>query len=267
MRTLVAFHAHPDDESISMGGTLARAAAAGNRVVVVTATDGSHGEVPDGFLLNGQTLAAIRRHELHTATDILGIARTEMLDYGDSGMMGTADNTDPGCFWQADVEQAARRLAKVLVEESADALTVYDSHGGYGHPDHIQVHRVGHRAAQLAATPVVLETTINRDRVTHMMQMVDDGDEPAMAAFADDPGLKKIGTPDLDITTAVDVSEWVDVKRRAMVAHASQVTPDSWFLQLPPPIFAAAFGTEWFIRTVPIFSGSIPADREDWLWT
>ncbi len=246
---------------------MARAAATGNRVVVVTATDGARGEVPDGFLLNGQTLAEVRRRELLAATDILGIARTEMLDYGDSGMMGTADNADPDCFWQADVEQAAQRLANILIEESADALTVYDSHGGYGHPDHIQVHRVGHRAAQLASTPAVLEATINRDRVMEMMQMVEDGDEAEMAALADDPGLHEIGTPDLDITTAVDVSEWIDVKREALVAHASQVTPDSWFLQLPPAIFAAAFGTEWFIRRVPTFSGSIPTDRENWLWT
>jgi LmbE family N-acetylglucosaminyl deacetylase len=88
-----------------------------------------------------------------------------------------------------------------------------------------------------------------------------------MAALADDPGLSEIGTPDLDITTAVDVTEWIDVKREAMVAHASQITLDSWFLQLPPPIFAGAFGTEWFIRKVPAFSGSIPTDREGWLWT
>jgi LmbE family N-acetylglucosaminyl deacetylase len=267
MPTLVAFHAHPDDESISMGGTLARASAAGNRVVVVTATDGSRGEVPDGFLGNGQTLADTRRQELHAATKILGVARTAMLGYHDSGMMDTPGNTDPACFWQANVEEAARRLAQILVQENADVLTVYDAHGGYGHPDHIQVHRVGHIAAQLAGTARVFETTMNRDRVKQLLAATGDEQGPALAALDDDPGLDQIGTPDSEITTAVDVSDWIEVKRDAMAAHASQVTPDSWFLQLPPSIFNAAFGTEWFVRKTPGFSGLIPTDREAWVWT
>lgn len=267
MPTLVAFHAHPDDESISTGGTLARAAAAGNRVVVVTATDGSLSGVPHGFLRNGQSLADARRQELNVAATILNIARTEMLGYRDSGMMGTPGNADPDCFWQADVADAAQRLARVLAEESAEVLTVYDSHGFYGHPDHIQVHRVGHLAAQLAGTPRVFETTINREHRARLLRRAPEGPEPSPAAPQGKPKVQQLGTPDAEITTAIDVSDWLDTKRRAMVAHASQVTQDSWFLRLPPAVFAAVFGTEWFIRKLPPFSGTIPADRESWLWT
>lgn len=252
MPTLVAFHAHPDDESISTGGTLARAAAAGNRVVVVTATDGSRSGVPRGFLRDGQNLADVRRHELRIAAGILGVARVEMLGYRDSGMMGAPENSDAGCFWQAKISEAARRLAQILEGEEADVLTVYDHHGFYGHPDHIQVHRVGHVAAQMAATPRVFEVTISREHRSRLM-----------------PPTKPIllGTPDAGITTAVDVSKWLGVKKEAMVAHASQVDTESWYLNLSPAMFAAVFGTEWFIRTRPVFSGSIPADLEEWLWT
>jgi LmbE family N-acetylglucosaminyl deacetylase len=265
MPTIVAFHAHPDDESISMGGTLARAAAAGARVVVVTATDGSRGEVPEGFLNNGERLAAVRRRELAAAAEILGVARTEMLGYVDSGMMGTAANDDPDSFWQADLNRAAARLSAILVEEDAEILTVYDAHGGYGHPDHIQVHRVGHRAAAIAGTPRVYETTMNRDRMRQMQQASSDSLEISSAARTDDPRLERIGTPDEEITTAIDVSDWLAIKRRAMMAHASQVTVDSWFLRLPEDAFAAAFGTEWFVRKSPAWQ--TPAERENWLWT
>jgi len=267
MSTIVAFHAHPDDESISMGGTLARAAAAGHRVVVVTATDGSRGEVPDGFLGDGENLAQARKLELAAATKILGVTRVEMLGYADSGMMGTTGNDNPQALWQAGLDEAAGRLAAILREENADVLTVYDPHGGYGHPDHSQVHRVGHRAGQLAATARVFETTMNRDRIQQMQEALGDGDEVSSAARRDDPDLDQIGMPDVEITTAVDVSDWLDLKRSAMVAHASQITPDSWFLKLPPSVFSAAFGTEWFIRKSPEFSGELPRERENWLWT
>lgn len=245
---------------------MARAAAEGHRVVVVTATDGALGEVPEGFLNNGQKLEDVRRIELTAATDILGVARVEMLGYRDSGMMGTAPNDDSRSFWRADLRDAARRLAAILTEEDADVVTVYDDHGGYGHPDHIQVNRVGHRAASMAGTRRVLETTMNRDRIRQMRRAAGDGEELATAAEQDDPELERIGTPDAAITTGIDVSAWIDVKRRAMKAHASQITSDSWFLRLPPSDFAAAFGTEWFVRRHPTFSGTLPADREAWLW-
>src|SRR5688572_16767467 len=163
MATLVCFHAHPDDESIATGGTMAAAAAAGHRVVLVLATKGEHGEVEDGFLDPGETLAERRVKETHASAEILGVAAVEFLGYRDSGMIGTPENDLAGSFWSADVDQAAAQLAEILRRESADVLTVYDDNGNYGHPDHIQVHRVGVRAAELAGTPRVYEATVNRD--------------------------------------------------------------------------------------------------------
>src|SRR5436309_684452 len=155
MATLVSFHAHPDDETIPTGGTLAKAAKDGHRVVLVFATKGEHGEVDEGFLEPGETLAERRVKETERSAEILGAQRVEFLGYVDSGMMGTPENDKPGSFWTADIEEAAERLATILRDENADVVTIYDDHGGYGHPDHIQVHRVGKRAAELANTPRV----------------------------------------------------------------------------------------------------------------
>ena len=150
MGTLVCFHAHPDDEAIATGGSMARAHADGHRVVLVVATDGAHGEVPDD-LGPGETLADRRRAETDRSAEAIGIDRVAFLGYTDSGMTGWESNQHAGAFLQADIDEAAARLVDVLREESADVLTIYDWHGGYGHPDHIQVHRVGRRAAEFGA--------------------------------------------------------------------------------------------------------------------
>ena len=152
MSTLVCFHAHPDDECLATGGTIARASAEGHRVVLVVATDGAHGEVPQD-LEPGETLVDRRAKEIAASAKVLGVARLEMLGYKDSGMTGWSQNSDPAAFINADVEVAAQKLAKILQEENADAVTIYDWHGNYGHPDHIAVYKVGMRAAEIACTP------------------------------------------------------------------------------------------------------------------
>jgi LmbE family N-acetylglucosaminyl deacetylase len=247
MATLVSFHAHPDDEAIPTGGALAQAADAGHRVVIVFATRGEHGEVDDGFLAEGEELGQRREQECHRAAAVLGAARVEFLGFVDSGMMGTPENEAPGSFWRADVDEAAKRLAAILDEERADVVTVYDENGTYGHPDHIQVHRVGVRAAELAGTRRVYEATANRDAIVRGltearaagMEMPGDLDPDAMDGF---------GVGEDQITTAVDVTDYLDRKRAAMAAHASQISETSFFLSVPPEFFARAFGTEWFIR-------------------
>lgn len=247
MATLVCFHAHPDDECIATGGTMAKAAADGHRVVLVVATRGEHGEVADGFLDHGEELWHRRVRETEAAADILGAHRVEFLGYVDSGMMGTAENDKAGSFWTADVDEAAQKLAAILAEESADVLTVYDDHGGYGHPDHIQVHRVGMRAAELASTPRVYQSTINRDHLLRGLalrrEMLPEGTD--MPDFENAP---EFGMPESIITAAVDVTAFLEHKRKAMQAHASQIDEQSFFLQMPPDAFAHAFGTEWYIR-------------------
>lgn len=245
-RTLVTFHAHPDDESIATGGTMAKAAAAGHRVVLVIATRGELGQVADGVLRDGETLAEHRIVETAAAAEILGVERVEFLGYRDSGMADDPRRDDDGSFWTADVEEAAGRLATILDEEHADVLTVYDYKGNYGHPDHIKVHTVGHRAAELASTPSVFEATMNHDYIVGLMK--EQGDLLPEGVERPDAEEMDLGMPEAELTTRVDVTDFVDRKRAAMQAHASQIDDNSFFLQMPLDMFRRAFGYEWFIH-------------------
>jgi len=255
--TLVSFHAHPDDESIATGGTLAGASDAGHRVVLVFGTRGEEGEPVPGVLADGEELWERRVVECRTSADVLGVERVEFLGYRDSGMMGEGTNDHPDCFWKADLDEAAGRLAQILRDEAADILTVYDDHGNYGHPDHIQVHRVGVRAAELAGVERVFASTMNRDRMREMRSAMSP-DEIAEAGLteefeemeaADQPDIdvETFGEPEANITHAVDVSAFIDRKKGSMEAHASQIADDSFFMKMPAEIFTLAFGTEWFI--------------------
>ena len=255
MGTLVCFHAHPDDESISTGGSIARASADGHRVVLVVATNGDFGEVPDD-LAPDETLVDRRKAETERSAAALGIHRVVWLGYADSGMTGWEQNAFDNAFHGAPLDEAAQRLADVLVEEGADVLTTYDWHGNYGHPDHIKVHQVGHRAAEIAQTPSVFEATMNRDDFVRMMEMVarlagENGQAGPEIDFdpqgpADDGN--PMGTPEAEITHAVDVTAFLQHKRASMRCHRSQITDTSFFLEMPEEMFAAAFGTEWFIK-------------------
>ena len=258
MATLVCFHAHPDDECIATGGVMAKAKADGHRVVLVVATRGEHGEVEDGFLDADEVLADRREIETLAAAEILGVDRVEFLGYVGSGMMDTPENDLPGSFWSADVEEAAARLAKILSEEQADVFTCYDEIGGYGHPDHIQVHRVGLRAAELAGTPKVFQSTINRDALIRQMTASRAQIEEAGFEVPDFTASEGFGMPESVITCAVDVRAFVVQKREAMKAHASQISDTHFMLTMPDPAFEEAFGTEWFIRT-----GQGPGITED----
>lgn len=243
MSVLVCFHAHPDDEVFTTGGVMRMAADAGHRVVVVTATDGALGEFPDGLLDHSETLAQRRSRELEASTDALGASRVVSLHYPDSGMVGTQENDNPDAFCNVDVDAAAERLAEVLREEDARVLTIYDPNGGYGHPDHIQVHRVGVRAAELAGTPYVYEATSNRDHLKTLLQSNPDWD-----ASAQPPDIDSFGLPASELTTAVDVSSVISAKRAAMHAHATQVGDFGPFLDMPTEQLTVAFGIEWFRR-------------------
>jgi LmbE family N-acetylglucosaminyl deacetylase len=243
MSTLVCFHAHPDDEALSTGGLMAKAAAAGHRVVVVTATNGEQGEPQPGVLEPGEELWERRVREVAEACAILG-AESRLLGYRDSGMMGEATNDDPSCFWQADVDEAAGRLCRILREVSADVVTIYDDHGLYGHPDHIQVHRVGLRAAELAGVANVYEATVNRDRaMSRFADLPDDIPEDQRPNIAD---MEDFGVAEADLAYDVDVSAHLAAKREAMAVHRSQISGDSFFLQVPETEFAAMFSFESF---------------------
>jgi len=248
MGTIVCFHAHPDDESIATGGTMARAAASGHRVVLVVATRGEHGEPVPGVLGEGEQLTIRRCAEVTASAEVLGVQRVDFLGYVDSGMMGEPTNDVPWSFWQADLEHAARRLALILDEERADILTTYDDNGGYGHPDHIQVHRVGRRAAELAGVPVVAQSTMNRDHIRRgMAEMRAALDRPEDFQGPDLSDDSSFGKPESVITHKVSVEPVLDRKRRSMQAHPSQMAADHFLLSMPDEAFRPAMGTEWYI--------------------
>ncbi|CAB4815599.1 unannotated protein [freshwater metagenome] len=229
---------------------MARAHAAGHRVVLVLATRGELGEPVPGVLREGEELWQRRVEESYRSAEILGAERVEFLGYRDSGMIGEPTNDDERAFWQADLDVAAGRLAAILREEDADLICVYDDHGGYGHPDHVQVHRVGVRAAELAGVSKVFEMTMNRDAMLRQMKSGgfpggEDGDfENRRRAM----NMDEMGSPESMITHSIDVNDYIDRKREAMLAHASQIAPDSFFLQMSQEYFMQAFGSEWFIE-------------------
>jgi LmbE family N-acetylglucosaminyl deacetylase len=247
--TVVSFHAHPDDEALLTGGLLARAAAEGHRVVLVTATAGERGLAgeSDG---SGDELADVRLRELVASAEVLGCARMVGLGHADSGLL--ADPEDLAAFANLDAARCAVELAEVLREEHADVLTIYDANGGYGHPDHVQVHRVGVLAAELAGTPVVLEATVPGRLFARVLRVL---------ALLGHPlgGSAPLGTrgvfsdPDA-ITHRVRLGGATRLKRAAMAAHSSQRRGgggrraiDS-FVRLPLPVFWLFFGREWYVE-------------------
>ncbi len=247
MSTLVFVHAHPDDEASQTAGAMCRAVAEGHRVVLVVATGGEHGEAP-ADLAPGETVAARRRMELLGSARALGVHRVEWLGYADSGMTGWEQNEHDGAFVRAPLDEAAGRLVAVLDEESADLLVGYDWHGGYGHPDHIRVHQVVHRAAELAARrPRVLESSMNRDLMRAFMSAA----RSAGMADAFDPDGpmddgNPMGTPEAELHWQVDVAAYLAQRRAALECHASQRTDVGGMLSMPAEVFAAFFGVEHY---------------------
>ncbi|MFC7490295.1 MULTISPECIES: PIG-L family deacetylase [unclassified Knoellia] len=249
MATIVFLHAHPDDEASSTSGSMTRLSREGHRVVVVYGTGGEHGSAPED-LPEGTTLAEFRRAEAEASARVTGTERIVWLGYQDSGMHGWEQNAHEQSFHSADLDEAAGRLVQVLDEEDADVLVTYDWHGGYGHPDHVKVHHVGHRAADLAAQrPRLLETTMNRDAMRAGWEAAQAAGEEG--AFDPDQPMEDgepIGTPEAQIHWHVDVSSDIDSKRAALASHASQVSDVGMMLQLPPDTFLAWFGTEFYIE-------------------
>lgn len=246
-RTVLAFHAHPDDEALLTGGTLAKAAAAGHRVILVTATDGGLGLTSSAY--PRERLGEIRLAELRASAAALGAARVEWLGYADSGLGAVRAGGAAGAggdgtralatgrtrFVDVPEQEAAARLAAILEEEAVDVLLSYDRNGGYGHPDHAMVHRVGAAAAVWAGTSRVLEARVS----------------PRVAAVMKPHGLTL--APLGPVTHVIDVRDYLGAKRAAMRAHRSQLSSDSriprnidLLTRLPEKVFAAAVGTERF---------------------
>ncbi|MEV0588515.1 PIG-L family deacetylase [Nonomuraea sp. NPDC050310] len=245
--TIMAVHAHPDDEVISTGGILARYAAEGVRTVLVTCTNGEQGDGPGGVKPgepghDEAAVAAVRLEELRESVAHLGIEHVELLGYRDSGMDGWDGNGHPEAFANIPLADSAARLAALMEHYRPQVIVTYDENGAYGHPDHIQAHRIAVAAYESTGIPSKLYyTAIPRSGVKEMFermreQGVDFGELP------DD-----FGTPDDLITTVVDVTPYTERKLQALKAHASQ-TENMFLLQLPDEAQQSVFGTEHFIR-------------------
>jgi LmbE family N-acetylglucosaminyl deacetylase len=245
--TIVSFHAHPDDEVLFTGGTLARLAAEGHRVILAVATNGGAGLASAEH--HQGSLARRRLLELEASAAVLGCAAVVHLGFVDSGWRATAP---PEAFSRLPVAEAAAPLTALLRRERADALTVYDPAGGYGHPDHRQVHRAGSHAAKAAGTPLVLEATIDRSVIRPLVRVV--AATPGLLPEVRLADYDRAYTASEDITHRVDVRAFGDQKRRAMQAHVSQASSGegartlALLLKLPPPLFRRVLGREWFVE-------------------
>ena len=272
----MAVHAHPDDESISTGGVLARYAAEGVRVVLVTCTDGGCGDGADGTKPGepGHDRAAVvaeRREELERSARILGVTHLERLDYPDSGMMGWPQNEEPGSFWTTPVAEAAERLAELMRRYEPHVVVTYDPNGFYGHPDHIQAHRITVAADRLTAIPAKLYyTAVPRSAMAEFGRRLEElgisFDEPGDEASSDDDQSaaqegprEEWGTPDEEITTVVEVGDYAGHKFESLQCHASQ-SENIFFLRMGHDVFRELMGRETFVRAVDRTDAPIPED-------
>lgn len=259
----MAVHAHPDDEAIGTGGTLARYAAEGIRTVLVTCTNGALGDMPGGAKPGDHEhdhhgVAAVRRAELEESCKILGISHLEVLGYSDSGMMGWPQNEAEDSFWKTPVDVAAKRLAALYETWRPDVVVTYDENGFYGHPDHIQAHRITHEAARLTNIPKkIYHTAIGFKMLkawsAAMRELLPDkADE-----WDFDVDNPPFGVPDEQITTLLDAAAFVDAKRASIAAHVSQ--PDSaMFTSIPPDLFSRMFAVEPFLRAFDTTGAATP---------
>ena len=266
--TFLAVHAHPDDEASSTGGLFRLLANQGVRTVLVTCTNGECGDSLDGAKPDqdhhdGDAVAAIRKVELDRAVEILGISRLERLGYRDSGMMGWPQNQDPTSFWATPVEEAAQRLVAILREERPQVVMTYNEVGFYGHPDHIQAHRITMRALELLDyEPTLYFNAIPSSIMDARREQWAEEDrrkraeEEAQGIFrepdkgpVDEHGNEiDMGTPDDQIGAVIDVTEAIDAKYDALSAHASQISPDSFWMKISREEFREMMGREAFKR-------------------
>jgi LmbE family N-acetylglucosaminyl deacetylase len=264
----MAVHAHPDDEASGTGGILARYGDEGVRTVLVTCTNGELGDALGGAKPgeaghDEDAVVRTRRAELEASCAVLGVDHLELLGYHDSGMMGWPQNDAPGSFWTTPVEEASARLAELLERYRPDVVVTYDERGFYGHPDHIQAHRI--TVAALRAAPVAaklyctaLPTSSFADFAAVFAEQDETGGgEPHHPSEEEIASFMEIATPDDLVTTRVDCTAFADRKRSALAKHASQAD-NTAFLRLAPDTFSAVFGIESFVRLQDSTGATVP---------
>ena len=265
-RRLLLVHAHPDDEVIGTGATMARYAAEGVHVTLVTCTAGEEGEILVPELehmaaAREDRLAEVRVVELANAMTALGVDDHRFLGgvgrYRDSGMMGDPANDKPGTFWHADLDEAAGHLVEVVREIRPQVLVTYDENGGYGHPDHIMAHRSAMRGAELAADPEyapelgaawevekIYWTAVPKSWLQRGIDALKEaGDTSGFLAVESVDDLP-FGTPDELVTTLIDGSAFTEEKRRAMQSYPTQISMEEGFFALSNDVGMEFLGTE-----------------------
>jgi N-acetyl-1-D-myo-inositol-2-amino-2-deoxy-alpha-D-glucopyranoside deacetylase len=283
-RRLLLVHAHPDDETIGTGATMAKYAAEHARVTLVTCTRGEEGEVLVTELAHlaadqEDGLGEHRVGELATAMEALRVTDSRFLGgpgrWRDSGMMGTAANDHPDCFWRADLSEAVRELVAVVREVRPQVVVTYDSSGGYGHPDHIQAHRVTVAAVDAAADPAYapeLGEVWSVDKLywtavpkSVLQAGIDHLEAAGQTDFfgVDSADDLPFGVPDEQVTTEIDAGEHLDAKVAALRAHRTQIAVDGPFFALADNVGLQAFGTEHYVLARgPRGEGVGPLGRE-----
>lgn len=290
-RRILFVHAHPDDESIGTGATMAKYAAEGAHVTLVTCTLGEEGEViPENLRYlapdKENRLGDYRVRELADACAALGVRDHRFLGgpgrWRDSGMMGAPSNDDPACFWRSDVDEAAAELVKIVREVRPQVIVTYDDNGNYGHPDHIQAHRVAWRAFELAADPSHGEgepwlvskfyaTATPRTVLARSVAVMNNTEGPFETVSSVDE-LPYAGVPDDLVTTVVDGRDHLRAKLAALRAHGTQMSVEEPYFALSDNVGQQAFGVEYFTllagdlgptvadgRETGLFSGLFPA--------
>ena len=256
--SVLAVFAHPDDEGFGCGGTLAMLVARGARVTLVCATNGDVGEISDPSLATPETLAEVRQEELRQAMKITGVQDIRFLGYRDSGMAGTDDNDHPDSLNRANPDAVVERLAKTIEETAPGVMFTHDPSGGYGHPDHIAVHRLTTRAyleafGPASAGPALYHVCFPRSAFRRMWQrFLDAGITPPFASEEVDT----IGSPDEDVTTTLDVGARVDTKIASLECHRTQIDPNGPFSQLPQELMRENMRVEYFTLAHPEGAGS-----------
>lgn len=257
-RRLVLVHAHPDDEALATGGTIARYAAEGAHVCLITCTNGELGEIAEvpelGSVEEIQArLGEVRRQELLEACRLLGVADVRMLGYHDSGMEGTPANAEPHVFMNQYLDDGVAKIVDILRDVRPQVLVTYNEFGAYGHPDHIRAHEAAMRAMEVAAqnhgdeVAKVYYTAFPRSLVEMGRDLWEQMGRGDPDEFFDEEEIERVTTPDDQITTAVDVSTWIDQKFAALEAHRTQRGTTDWILSIPSEFRLLGFGTEHYV--------------------
>jgi LmbE family N-acetylglucosaminyl deacetylase len=263
--TLMAVHAHPDDEA-SGGGILATYADQGIRVVVVTCTNGEYGDAPGGIKPgqpghDPEAVARLRLAELEESARILKVSDVETLGYHDSGMPDWEYKDRPEAFSNVPLEEVAGRIGGLIAKYRPQVLVTYDDQGAYQHPDHVHASRAAQAAAAETGIPAKLYLSTMRSSSWRKIWEALRAAGADLPARGDDEELASRALQSEErITTTIDIRPVLERKREALFAHGTQINGDSWFGKIPPEIVEEAFGYEYFIRAADTSGAPLPED-------